>query len=122
MTIPFLTRATADAKPPPTVRMFVSKDAAAVAVGADAIATTIARGASASALPVEIIRTGSRGMLWLEPLVEVEVDGVRYGFGPVESEVLDGLLNAGLLSANLETLLAHPASLGPVDKIDYLAR
>jgi len=104
------------------VRLFISKDAAAVAVGADLIAAAIASSAAASSLPVEITRTGSRGMLWLEPLVEIECDGVRYGFGPIEPDVLGSLLNAGLLRAELKRLIAHPASLGPVDKIDYLAR
>jgi formate dehydrogenase iron-sulfur subunit len=104
------------------VRVFVPRDAAAVAVGADKVAAAIARSAAASALPVEIVRTGSRGMLWLEPLIEIENDGVRYGFGPIEPGALGGLLDAGLLRADLKSLLAHPASLGPVDKIAYLAR
>jgi formate dehydrogenase iron-sulfur subunit len=124
MTIPFLNRSRTPAgeQPRRTVRLFIPKDAAAVSVGANTVAAVIARGASASALPVEITRTGSRGMLWLEPLVEIESDGVRYGFGPIEPNTLDGLLDAGLLRADLKSLLAHPASLGPVDKLDYLAR
>jgi formate dehydrogenase iron-sulfur subunit len=124
VTIPFLSRSRNPVKEKPrhTVRLFIPKDAAAVAVGADSVAAAIARAAAASALPVEIVRTGSRGMLWLEPLVELESDGVRYGFGPIEPEALGGLLDGGLLRGDLETLLAHPASLGPVDKIDYLAR
>lgn len=123
MTIPFLSRSrTADEQPRRTVRLFIPKDAAAVACGADAVAAAIARAAAAGALPVEITRTGSRGMLWLEPLIEIENDGVRYGFGPIELDALGGLLDAGLLRGDLKSLLAHPGSLGPVDKLDYLAR
>ncbi|MGE0849707.1 MAG: NADH-ubiquinone oxidoreductase-F iron-sulfur binding region domain-containing protein [Hyphomicrobiaceae bacterium] len=123
MTIPFLSRSRtpAEDQPPRTVRLFISKDAAAVAVGAETVVAAIVHSAAATALPVEVVRTGSRGMLWLEPLIEVEIDGVRYGFGPIESQALAGLLDAGLLQADLKRLLAHPASLGPIDKIEYLA-
>jgi len=124
MTLRFFSRTQRPAEPEPrgTVRIFIPKDAASVAVGADALAAGIGGAAAASAVPVDIVRTGSRGMLWLEPLVEIEIHGVRYGFGPIEPDALAALLNAGLLSADLKSLAAHPASLGPVDKLDYLAR
>jgi formate dehydrogenase iron-sulfur subunit len=73
-------------------------------------------------VPAEIIWNGSRGLLWLEPLVEIEIAGVRHGFGPIEPDTVASLLNAGLLRGDLKALSAHPKSLGPVDKIDYLAR
>ncbi len=68
--------------------------------------------------PIEIVRTGSRGMLWLEPLVEVEIDGVRHGFGPTEADDATGLV--GLLSGESRAFSGHPKSLGPVEKIDFL--
>jgi formate dehydrogenase iron-sulfur subunit len=104
------------------VRLFVPKDAAAVACGADAVTTAIVRSAAQTGVPVEIIRNGSRGLLWLEPLVEIDIAGVRYGFGPIEPDTVASLLNAGLLRGDLKALAAHAKSLGPVDKIDYLAR
>ena len=121
MTIPFLSKARRE-KPHGTVRLFISKDAAAVAVGADTVAAAIARSSAVTGVPVDIVRTGSRGMLWLEPLVEVDMAGVRHGFGPIEPEALGSLLNAGLLRRDRQALSAHPASPGPVDKIDFLAR
>jgi formate dehydrogenase iron-sulfur subunit len=42
--------------------------------------------ADETATPVDIVRTGSRGMLWLEPLLEIEIEGVRHGFGPIEPD------------------------------------
>ncbi len=66
------------------MRVFVPRDAAAVSVGADEVAAALARAAQKAGANVEIVRNGSRGMLWLEPLVEIERDGVRYGFGPIE--------------------------------------
>jgi formate dehydrogenase iron-sulfur subunit len=69
------------------VRIFVPRDAAARSVGADEVAERIAAHAAAlhgaaAGGRVQIVRTGSRGMLWLEPLVEVETAEGRVGYGP----------------------------------------
>jgi len=58
-----------------TPRLFLSKDAAALSVGADAVAAILPRD--------QLTRTGSRGLLWLEPLLEVETPDGRIGFGPL---------------------------------------
>ena len=54
-----------------TMRIFVPRDAGAVAVGADEVATALERAAVKAGIAVEIVRTGSRGLYWLEPMVEV---------------------------------------------------
>jgi formate dehydrogenase iron-sulfur subunit len=100
-----------------SVRLFVPKDAAALAVGADEVADMLAMAAVGH--DVQIVRTGSRGMLWLEPLVETEIDGVRYGFGPIGPDDVDPLVRDGLLDGRLP---AHATSLGPVEAIDFFAR
>ena len=64
------------------MRIFVPQDAAALALGADTVATAIAGEAAARGVEVTIIRNGSRGMFWLEPLVEIETPEGRTGFGP----------------------------------------
>src|SRR5262249_27229635 len=71
-------------------RVFVPKDAAARAVGADAVAEAIAAAAAGAGRDVEIVRTGSRGLFALEPLVEVETADGRIGYGPVEVADVDG--------------------------------
>ncbi|MGQ0573096.1 MAG: formate dehydrogenase beta subunit [Pseudonocardia sp.] len=91
-------------------RVFVPRDAAAVSVGADAVAERIS-----SLADVELVRTGSRGMLWLEPLVEVETADGRVGYGPVAPEDVDGLLAAGMLDGAGE-------SLGPVEELPWMRR
>ena len=101
------------------VRVFVPRDAAAVACGADDVAAAIAKAADASGADVRIVRNGSRGMLWLEPLVEVEQDGVRYGFGPVSRGDVDKLVAAGLLSGKAATL-DSPLAIGAVDQHPYM--
>ncbi|MBB4908851.1 NADH-ubiquinone oxidoreductase-F iron-sulfur binding region domain-containing protein [Actinophytocola algeriensis] len=64
---------------------------------------------------VEVVRTGSRGMLWLEPLVEVATPAGRVGYGPVAPEDVDGLVAAGLLDGRGE-------SLGLVEDLAWMRR
>ena len=91
------------------MKIFVPGDSAAQSVGADLVAVSIAAEAAKRNLDIQIIRNGTRGALWLEPLVEVEKDGKRIGFTNVSSDdaaaVLDG---------------TH-ASIGDVDSFEWLA-
>ncbi|MEA2831674.1 MAG: formate dehydrogenase iron-sulfur subunit, partial [Bradyrhizobium sp.] len=66
-----------------TVRIFVSRDAGAVAVGADEVAAALEQAAAKRGTAIEIVRTGSRGLYWLEPMVEVATAQGRVAFGPV---------------------------------------
>ncbi len=60
-----------------SAKVFVPSDTTARSLGADAVAAAIAAEANKRGVSIEIVRNGSRGLYWLEPLVEVEVDGVR---------------------------------------------
>ena len=92
------------------MRVWVPVDAAARAVGADEVADALAR-----ALPdAQITRNGTRGMVWLEPLVEVERDGLRYGYGPVAPEDVARLAEAILAGSD------HPLALGPVEELPWM--
>lgn len=97
-----------------SVRVFVPMDSAALAVGAERVAKAIAAEAQERGADVQIIRNGSRGMLWLECLVEVDVYGTRYAYGPVKASDVVSLFDAGFLSAG-----DHPLSLGPTEEIPY---
>ena len=99
------------------VRVFVPRDSSAVAVGAEHVADELTRQAKKRGLQVELVRNGSRGLYWLEPLVEVEVGGTRIAYGPVSPGDVAGLLDAGLLSGG-----AHALRLGPTEEISYLKR
>ena len=79
-------------------RIFVPADAAAIAVGADRVAHALASALVAKGLDGTITRTGSRGMFWLEPMVEVETPSGRVAYGPVAVTDVPGLLDAGLLN------------------------
>lgn len=98
-------------------RVYVPGDSAARSVGADAVAAGIAAACAARGETVEVIRNGSRGMLWLEPFVEVDTAGGRVGYGPIAPEDVPSLLDAGLLAGG-----AHPLGHGLVEQIPWLAR
>jgi formate dehydrogenase iron-sulfur subunit len=100
-----------------TVTVYVPGDSGARAVGADEVAVALAAEASTRGLDVSIVRNGSRGMYWLEPLVEVVTAAGRVGYGPVGAADVAGLLDAGLLDGG-----PHPLSLGVTDELDWLAR
>ena len=90
------------------MRVWVPVDAAARALGADEVAEAVRR-----EMGVAPTRNGSRGMIWLEPLVEVEIGGVRHGFGPVAPEDVPAIL---------ADPRGHPLALGPVEDLPWMKR
>lgn len=92
------------------MKIYVPLDSVAVALGADDLAQNIADQAAARGIDVTIIRNGSHGMVWLEPLVEVETDQGRIGYGPVSPDQAGDLLDGKL------------SSLGAVADIPFMAR
>src|SRR5690349_352260 len=96
--------------------IYIPRDAAALSVGADRVATMIVREAASRGIDVTVKRNGTRGMCWLEPLVEVVVGSERHAYGPVTDRDVAGLFDADFLHGG-----SHPLSLGRVDAIPYLA-
>jgi formate dehydrogenase iron-sulfur subunit len=99
-----------------TLRLYIPRDAAALAVGADEVATAIRAAAARRNVAVEIIRIGSRGLFWLEPMVEVATPAGRLAYGPVAPTDVDGLLDALLRDG------MHALGLGPTEDIPWLKR
>ena len=99
------------------VKIFVPADTTACALGADAIVAEMTLRAQNQGLDIEIIRNGSRGAFWLEPLVEIEANGSRYCYGPVNPADVAGLFQAGFPG-----LCEHPLLLGQTTDIEWLAR
>jgi formate dehydrogenase iron-sulfur subunit len=95
------------------MKIFVPRDAAARALGADKVAAALAQSSAKSG--AGIVRTGSRGLFWLEPMVEVETMDGRIAFGPVNVKDV-----AGLVAANFAT--THPLCLGKPEEIPFLKR
>lgn len=102
---------------PDAIRIFVPIDAAALSVGADAVARSIAREAQARGVTIEIVRNGSRGMLWLEPMVEVATPAGRIAYGPVAARDV-----AGLFDADFQAGGSHALRLGLTEELDWMKR
>ena len=68
------------------MKLFLPADAAAKALGAEEVAAALRREAAARGIELSLTRTGTRGMIWLEPLLEVATEAGRIGFGPVTPE------------------------------------
>jgi formate dehydrogenase iron-sulfur subunit len=86
------------------VKVYVPLDAAALSVGADEVAAAIAAEAARRGRPVELVRNGSHGMLWLEPLIEVETAQGRVAYGPVTPKDVAKLFDAGFLEGRKHRL------------------
>jgi formate dehydrogenase iron-sulfur subunit len=118
MSLPDLNPAGSNRPATAAVRVFVPKDMAALAVGADKVAAAIAAAAEAAGRSVEIVRNGSRGLFWLEPMVEVETNAGRVAYGPLSPADVAGLVAGGLLDGTA----GGPLSLGPTEEIPWLKR
>jgi formate dehydrogenase iron-sulfur subunit len=97
------------------VTVYVPGDAGAVSLGADAVASGLARECRRRELPVRIVRNGSRGLYWLEPLIEVVTPAGRVAYGPVLAADVPGLVEAGLLDGG-----SHALRLGDIGNHDWL--
>lgn len=98
-----------------TTLVYVPRETSAVSVGADEVAVAIARHAKEAGESIELVRNGSWGASWLEPLVEVVVDDQRIAYGNIAPEDVGSLFAAGFLSGG-----KHARRLGPIDEIPYL--
>jgi formate dehydrogenase iron-sulfur subunit len=99
-----------------TIRVYVPRDAGAVAVGADDIALLLEETGAVRDVAIHVVRTGSRGLYWLEPMVELATPGGRVALGPV------GTADVPLLFEALAANGPHPLRLGVADEIPWLKR
>ncbi|WP_221313832.1 formate dehydrogenase beta subunit [Glaciimonas immobilis] len=99
------------------ITIYVPRDSTAIALGANEVASAIVAEAEERGIPIKLIRNGSRGMFWLEPLVEVATAAGRIGYGPVELEDIAGLFEANFINGG-----DHALALGLVDQIPYLQK
>ncbi len=97
------------------ITLWVPRDSAALSVGADETAEALLAAAARQGVVVRLVRNGSRGMVWLEPLVEAEAGHGRRAYGPVGPQDADGLIAA--LAAGRE----HPLGHGLTAEMPWLA-
>jgi formate dehydrogenase iron-sulfur subunit len=101
----------------PVATVYVPRDAAALSLGAEEVAQAIAAEANARKIEVVVVRNGTRGMVWLEPLVEVSLATGRVAYGPVAEADVVSLFDAGFLNGG-----EHPLKVGLVESIPYFAK
>lgn len=93
------------------MKIFLPLDSAAVALGADEIAGAIQAHAKAKGVDLTLVRNGSRGMVWLEPLAEVETPKGRMAFGPMTLADVPALFG---------DLAQHPKALGRTEDLPWM--
>ncbi|VVE48085.1 NADP-reducing hydrogenase subunit HndC [Pandoraea eparura] len=117
-------------------RVYIPRDSAALALGADRVAAAVATEATRRGIAVDIVRNGSRGLFWLEPLVEVATPAGRVGYSNVQAAQVAALFDSGWPACAVQDAerdlpadnpdgsweALMPACVGRVDAIPYLAR
>ncbi|HEX7817054.1 formate dehydrogenase beta subunit [Dyella sp.] len=98
-----------------SVTIHVPRDASASALGADSVAHEIAAEAARRDIELNLVRNGSRGLFWLEPMVEVTTPAGRVAYGPVQKRDVASLFDAGFLEGG-----RHPLALGLTEDIGFL--
>ncbi|EGK71134.1 NAD-dependent formate dehydrogenase beta subunit [Methyloversatilis universalis FAM5] len=98
-----------------STRIYVPIDSTALSLGAEKVAKAIAAEAAKRGIAIELVRNGSRGAFWLEPLVEVQTPAGRMAYGPVQPKDVAALFDAGFVNGG-----QHALSLGLTDDIAYL--
>ncbi len=97
------------------VKVFVPRDSTALSLGANRTALAIQAEAEKRGIDIELIRNGSRGAFWLEPMVEIETDKGRIAYAPVKPNDVASLFDADFLNGG-----EHALSLGLTEEIPYL--
>ena len=97
------------------ITVYVPRDSAATSVGADEVAVALESEAAVTGRHIQLVRTGTRGMLWLEPLVEIETNRGRVGYGPVRPDDVGDLVAGGMLEG-----VPNDVCLGVVDDLPWM--
>ncbi|MDP2100324.1 MAG: NADH-quinone oxidoreductase subunit NuoF [Methylobacter sp.] len=100
-----------------SITIYVPCDSSAVSLGADRVANAIVQEAAKRGIDINLIRNGSRGMYWLEPLVEVATGTGRVAYGPVQPGDVPGLFDASFTEGG-----AHTLGLGLTEELDYFKK
>lgn len=100
-----------------SVTIYVPRDSAALSLGANEVADAVVREAGSRGLDIQLVRNGSRGMLWLETMVEVATEAGRIAYGPVQAGDVAGLFEAGMATG-----AEHALRLGKTDELPWMQK
>jgi formate dehydrogenase iron-sulfur subunit len=99
------------------IKIYVPRDSSALSLGANKVAANIKAEAAKRGIEINLVRNGSRGLFWLETMVEVSTSKGRVAFGPVMPIDVAGLFDADFINGG-----AHPLNLGLTDEIEWLKK
>lgn len=105
-----------------TTKVYIPRDSSALSMGAEKVAIAIGQEAQKRGLDVTIIRNGSRGLYWLETMVEVATEDGRVAYGPVKASDVPSLFEADFLNAQPPSTSSHQLSLGLTEEIEWLKK
>lgn len=105
-----------------TTKIYIPRDSSALSMGADKVAAAISDEAKKRGKNVEIVRNGSRGLYWLETMVEVSTDLGRVAYGPVKVKDVSSLFDADFLNSTSSNSSAHALFLGLTEEIEWLKK
>ncbi|MDD5272581.1 MAG: NADH-quinone oxidoreductase subunit NuoF [Methylovulum sp.] len=97
--------------------LYVPCDSSAISLGADRVANAILREAEQRGIAIQLVRNGSRGLFWLEPLIEVATGQGRIAYGPVQAQDVASLFEADFLNGG-----DHALALGLTEELPYLKK
>ncbi len=97
-----------------TITVYIPRDSSALSLGAERTAKAIASEAKNRGVEINLVRNGSRGMFWLEPMVEVATEQGRVAYAPVQPEDVASLFDADFLHGG-----SHTLCLGLTEEIPY---
>ena len=99
-------------------KLFVPRDTGACSLGANQVASKLKHHFKSHDIPIEVVRNGSRGLYWLEPLVEIETTLGRVAYGPISIDDVDDFISQSCWEINT----SHPKHLGLTEEIAFLSR
>ncbi len=105
-----------------TIKVYIPRDSSALSMGAEKVAAAIASEAKKRGVDIQIVRNGSRGLYWLETMVEVATEKGRVAYGPVKVKDVASLFDADFLNANDVYVKPHSLSLGLTEEIAWLKK
>lgn len=99
------------------IKVYVPCDSTALSLGANKTADAIVKEAKKRGIEIELVRNGSRGLFWLEPMVEVATNKGRMAYAPVLPKDVPSLFDADFLTGG-----AHPLNLGLTEELAWLKK
>jgi formate dehydrogenase iron-sulfur subunit len=100
-----------------SITIYVPCDSSSISLGANRVAAAIAREAEKRSIDIQLIRNGSRGLFWVEPLIEVVTAQGRIAYGPMQVSDVASLFDANFIQGG-----THPLFLGLTEELDYLKK